>query len=521
MPADRQGRERDRAHYPGDGLDFRRPVMSTSARQSFVGEGNVNANGERASAMPTAPAMAPPVIDLTDEHEDENEGMSGGRDGVELTGTSAGLQAGNVSHASGGQRLPRFGRDVIDIEEHDQQHHNHGGHDFGLQQQRDLEDNDFAGLHGANFLTLPPRRSALGRVQYSTLRRPTRPPSPPQDMDEEVSYLGTRSFASAHERRPTPGPATAWLAGGRSRSRSVTPYPTGLNDAPIDLTEDAEDGDDDVLFVNARQRGGLNLDQPDGDVGTRTQAGGHERFTIGRLANMLRDRGADIGGRLAQRAQQHFNNNDRPYAGVADDELAARRIDFEARLANYREQRERDRTAARDRPQEIYYDLPWQRGRHARVRGVRADANGNIPGFQRVGWFPGAAAPPPNPRAPRPNLPDIGGMMNYGLAAFDMGYAGPARPPTPKYSPPPEPAAGFTRNPGEDEVVVCPNCGDELAVGDVEAKQEIWVNKGCGHVSRAFIKTRRRETWVADFCIGVLRRLRSASVSYQEQEGQG
>jgi ribosomal protein L37AE/L43A len=31
--------------------------------------------------------------------------------------------------------------------------------------------------------------------------------------------------------------------------------------------------------------------------------------------------------------------------------------------------------------------------------------------------------------------------------------------------------------------VVCPNCGDELAVGKDEMKQQIWVVKSCGHVS--------------------------------------
>jgi hypothetical protein len=31
--------------------------------------------------------------------------------------------------------------------------------------------------------------------------------------------------------------------------------------------------------------------------------------------------------------------------------------------------------------------------------------------------------------------------------------------------------------------VVCPNCGDELAVGKDEIKQQIWVVKSCGHVS--------------------------------------
>jgi pre-mRNA-processing factor 19 len=73
--------------------------------------------------------------------------------------------------------------------------------------------------------------------------------------------------------------------------------------------------------------------------------------------------------------------------------------------------------------------------------------------------------------------------MDYDMTGFDLGLPGGNRPPTPKYSPPPEPEEGFTRGPGEDEVVVCPNCGDELAVGEGEVKQEIWVVKGCGHVS--------------------------------------
>jgi len=58
-----------------------------------------------------------------------------------------------------------------------------------------------------------------------------------------------------------------------------------------------------------------------------------------------------------------------------------------------------------------------------------------------------------------------------------------AEPPTPKYEPPPPAEKGFTRSPEEDEEVVCPNCGDELAVGKDETKQQIWVVKSCGHVS--------------------------------------
>lgn len=74
-------------------------------------------------------------------------------------------------------------------------------------------------------------------------------------------------------------------------------------------------------------------------------------------------------------------------------------------------------------------------------------------------------------------------MMNFDLVGFDMGIAGGNRPPTPKYSPPPEAEPGFTRSPAEEEVVVCPNCGDELAMGDNEVKQEVWAIKSCGHVS--------------------------------------
>lgn len=86
-----------------------------------------------------------------------------------------------------------------------------------------------------------------------------------------------------------------------------------------------------------------------------------------------------------------------------------------------------------------------------------------------------------NEAARRPTfaMPD---MMAYDAPAFDLGLRGGNQPETPKYSPPPEVPEGFTRNPAEDEVVVCPNCGDELAMGDSEVKQQVWVIKQCGHV---------------------------------------
>ncbi|PWY63887.1 hypothetical protein BO70DRAFT_367128 [Aspergillus heteromorphus CBS 117.55] len=57
----------------------------------------------------------------------------------------------------------------------------------------------------------------------------------------------------------------------------------------------------------------------------------------------------------------------------------------------------------------------------------------------------------------------------------------PERAPVNSYKPPSPPPEGYTRNVGEDDVVVCPNCSSELGIGN-ETKQQIWVVKQCGHV---------------------------------------
>ncbi|KAF2859963.1 hypothetical protein K470DRAFT_258306 [Piedraia hortae CBS 480.64] len=83
-------------------------------------------------------------------------------------------------------------------------------------------------------------------------------------------------------------------------------------------------------------------------------------------------------------------------------------------------------------------------------------------------------------------LTDLPGLMDYALPAFEIGSSGflsRQRHPSPAYVPPPSPGEGFTRNPEEDEEVVCPNCGDELLVSSGDVKQQLWVAKQCGHVS--------------------------------------
>jgi hypothetical protein len=55
------------------------------------------------------------------------------------------------------------------------------------------------------------------------------------------------------------------------------------------------------------------------------------------------------------------------------------------------------------------------------------------------------------------------------------------------YKAPPAPKDGFIRSFAEDDIVLCPRCGDELATGNDDTKSQVWVVKQCGHVSRAIL----------------------------------
>lgn len=82
---------------------------------------------------------------------------------------------------------------------------------------------------------------------------------------------------------------------------------------------------------------------------------------------------------------------------------------------------------------------------------------------------------------PNMNLPNI----NYITQGFAMGSnveAARGRPPPPTYDPPSPPRAGYTRDPKEEDVLICPNCEQELGVGKDEIKKQVWVIKKCGHV---------------------------------------
>ena len=76
-------------------------------------------------------------------------------------------------------------------------------------------------------------------------------------------------------------------------------------------------------------------------------------------------------------------------------------------------------------------------------------------------------------------LPD---NLDFEQTGFNMENPSRPQPSAPTYDPLPEAREGFTRTPKEEDVLVCPNCGDELSTGPTEVKRQVWVVKSCGHV---------------------------------------
>ena len=95
--------------------------------------------------------------------------------------------------------------------------------------------------------------------------------------------------------------------------------------------------------------------------------------------------------------------------------------------------------------------------------------------------------------APQVQLPRLAALdgfqrprLNYEAQGFELiGAAHSSPPPRPSspYKAPRTVTGGFTRKVEEDDIVICPHCGDELGTGNDELKQQIWVVKQCGHVS--------------------------------------
>ena len=122
---------------------------------------------------------------------------------------------------------------------------------------------------------------------------------------------------------------------------------------------------------------------------------------------------------------------------------------------------------------------------------------------------------------PNMDLPD---QLNFVAQGFAMSSGGGqaaenarARAPPPAYDPPSPPRTGYTRSPREEDILLCPNCGEELGVGKDDIKKQVWVIKRCGHVSLTFYSffTRLKANWI----LGLLRGMYEASAESRKTEG--
>jgi len=98
-------------------------------------------------------------------------------------------------------------------------------------------------------------------------------------------------------------------------------------------------------------------------------------------------------------------------------------------------------------------------------------------------------------RAMANHLAPIGGMpsfltpsMDYNSVAFAYNppiHSDPVTETTPatRYESPTPAPPGFSYTPNEKDTFVCPNCDNELRMGDTDEARQVWVVRACGHVS--------------------------------------
>lgn len=104
---------------------------------------------------------------------------------------------------------------------------------------------------------------------------------------------------------------------------------------------------------------------------------------------------------------------------------------------------------------------------------------------------------------------DLPGSLDFARQGFAMGPIvqaeppPPPPPPPPTYSAPSAPRLGYSRSPKEDDVLICPNCEDELGVGKDDIKRQVWVAKKCGHVGFTENPLTRRVANRRQRCIAV------------------
>jgi hypothetical protein len=108
---------------------------------------------------------------------------------------------------------------------------------------------------------------------------------------------------------------------------------------------------------------------------------------------------------------------------------------------------------------------------------------------------------------------DSSASSSFGSEMLDVEMSGPEEGSATdaSYQAPPTPPLGFTRTPTVNDVLVCPNCDEELCVGDDDVAKQVWAIKACGHVRTLVVVS-------ALTILGVLRRVRGQPLQEQAAE---
>jgi len=426
-------------HYPRDGFDFRMPVMSAQETN------NMDWTHHEQN-----------TIDLTEDRHDHS--LPHMR--IALPPIPGERPADAPGSSSRTQRGPRFERNIINLDNSDEEDHTH------RQMHHHTHDNPLPGQSTAQdeeSLFIPDTASAYPPYAgVGAQRRPTTSGLRPGYMRnyptaaerDEIQVVASRSLSRHPSRRSTPSLPRPYEAANNTGS------------ATIDLTAD---DDDDVIHTSTRALPGINGDLPamaGSGIGTRERPA----FGIAHLAQMMRARGGSPG------VFDRFGGLD---AANTDDERA-RTLAHQRRAMEHFEQRRQHRL-------DLERQVGERNAQQAQDTIAQLRATGAAGRRYRHQQLRQAAMGVGLPAARNPLLIDL----DFGAAAFDMGLGEPARPATPKYEAPPPPEKGFTRSPEEDEEVVCPNCGDELGVSKDETKAQVWVVKGCGHAYCGECATRK------------------------------
>ncbi|KAL8873699.1 MAG: hypothetical protein Q9174_000862 [Haloplaca sp. 1 TL-2023] len=125
------------------------------------------------------------------------------------------------------------------------------------------------------------------------------------------------------------------------------------------------------------------------------------------------------------------------------------------------------------------------------LQDMRPPQRSHHPAHQTVRRFHHLLQPPAHMQGGQGAEILLPGDLDFVTTGFHIGENALARPPQPApptYDAPAPPREGFTRSPGEGDVLVCPNCEEELGIGVDKVKREVWVAKTCGHV-RNYMRT--------------------------------